>query len=247
MRGLPGFDALCYTRPMQQEENSQKDTHQGHRARLRARFLAQGLSGFAPHEALELLLTFAIPRRDVNPLAHQLIRHFGSLKKVLEARPADLLNVPGVGEQAATLLSLLLPMFRIYQQEVNTPGQAPFLGETALSFCKALLMGEQVECFYVMALDARSRLIVKERLSSGDDGETVVYPRLVAQMLLRVGATGCVIAHNHPSGLVTPSRADIDLTRSLKDTLLPLGVSLLDHIIVAGDTAFSFLSNGLMG
>lgn len=231
---------------MQEDERRLEDSRQGHRARLRARFLAQGLSGFAPHEALELLLTFAIPRKDVKPLAHELIRRFGSLKKVLEAGPGELQALPGVGEQAATLLSLMLPLFRAYQQQLASPQQAAFAGKTARDYCQALLLGERVECFYVMALDAKNRLIVQERLSSGDDGQTVVYPRLVAQMLLRAGACGCVIAHNHPSGVASPSRADMDLTRSLKETLLPLGVTLQDHIIVGGEGTFSFLENGLM-
>lgn len=219
--------------------------HGGHRARLRARFLASGLQGFAPHEALELLLTFAIPRRDVNPLAHRLVARFGSLDRVLEATGAELRQVEGVGDNAATLLSLLLPVFRLYRGEVAARERLP--GEQdAAERCRALLMGEKVERFYVLSLDPKGKVITSSLISSGDEGETAVYPRLIAGELLRNHAAGCVLAHNHPSGTAQPSRADIELTRALKGILAPLNIQIVDHIIAAGDAAFSFLSEGLL-
>lgn len=221
--------------------------HQGHRARLRARFLKAGLSGFAPHEALELLLTFAIPRQDVNPLSHRLITHFGGFNRVLEATPADLKAVPGIGENAAALIALLLPLMRFYRQGLLTGGDKAPDAEGLVRLCQGLLMGERVERFYVLSLDARGRLITQALVSSGDDGETAVYPRLIAAELLRAGAAACVLAHNHPSGLATPSQADISLTMALKDILSPLSITLQDHVIVAGEEAFSFQSQGLLG
>ena len=219
--------------------------HGGHRARLRARFLASGLQGFAPHEALELLLTFAIPRRDVNPLAHRLVARFGSLDRVLEATGAELRQVEGVGDNAATLLSLLLPVFRLYRGEVAARERLP--GEQdAAERCRALLMGEKVERFLVLSLDARGRVVTHAFMPSGDEGETAVYPRLIAGELLRAGASACVLAHNHPSGLAQPSQADVELTRALGAMLAPLSIRLKDHIIVAGDGIFSFAKNGLM-
>ena len=218
--------------------------HEGHRERLRQRFLQAGLSGFAPHEALELLLTFAIARKDVKPLAYDLLRHFGNFNRVLEASAKDLLQVKGIGESAATLITLLLPLFRAYRQgqaRENDAGQEGYIKR-----CQALLMGEKVERFYVLSLDPKGKVITSSLISSGDEGETAVYPRLIAGELLRNHAAGCVLAHNHPSGTAQPSRADIELTRALKGILAPLNIQIVDHIIAAGDAAFSFLSEGLL-
>ena len=220
--------------------------HQGHRARLRERFLVSGLEGFAPHEALEMILTFAIPRQDVNPLAHRLLVAFGSLPAVLEASPADLMAVRGIGENAAALLSLLLPLFRLYQRSLTQKQDKPLDQAQIESLCQALLLGETVERFDVVALDARGRLISHARVATGDDGETAVYPRLIAQALLRVNAAACVLAHNHPSGIAKPSRADIELTREISLILGPLNIGLRDHVIVGGNETFSFTKNDLL-
>jgi DNA repair protein RadC len=220
--------------------------HAGHRERLRARFAQAGLAGFAPHEALELLLTFAIPRRDVNPLAHRLINHFGSLPRVLEASAEDLQAVPGIGPHAASLIGLMLPLFRLYRQGLVAEQEKGTGEADILALCQALLMGERVERFYVLALDGRGKLLGHSRVSSGDDGETAVYPRLIVQALLRFGAAACVLAHNHPSGVLQPSSADISLTQALAEMMRPLGIVLKDHVIVGGDGAFSFAREGLL-
>ncbi|NLX82254.1 MAG: DNA repair protein RadC [Clostridiales bacterium] len=234
---------MCYTHRMEKQAEGQHHPHHGHRARLRARFMKSGLTGFAPHEALELLLTFAIPRQDVNPIAHQLLARFGSFNRVLQASAADLQSVKGIGEGAATLISLMLPLFRVYREglvnevtDVSTP-------ESLILRCQALLMGERVERFMVLSLDARGRLITHAMVSTGDEGETAVYPRLIAQELLRAGASACVLAHNHPSGLAQPSSADVQMTKALKDILSPLSIRLQDHIIIAGEDTFSFAAH----
>ncbi|MDD4081122.1 MAG: DNA repair protein RadC [Eubacteriales bacterium] len=219
--------------------------HTGHRVRLKARFSQAGFMGFAPHEALELLLTYAIPRRDVNPLAHQLLRHFGSFPRVLEASVEDLQAVPGMGAHAATLVAMLLPLFRLYRQGlVEEKSRSDDTDHLAL--CQALLMGEKVERFYVLALDKKGKLLGHSRVSSGDDGETAVYPRIIIQALLRFGAGACVLAHNHPSGELKPSQADIRLTKALAQMMLPLDIALSDHVIVGGDGVFSFAREGLL-
>ena len=221
--------------------------HAGHRERMRERFARAGLAGFAPHEALELLLTFAIPRRDVNPLAHQLLSHFGSLHRVLEASVEDLQLVPGMGRSAATLVALLLPLFRLYREELAAERGKGGAGDNLPALCQALLMGETVERFYVLALDRQGKLLGHSRISSGDDGETAVYPRLIVQALLRFGASACVLAHNHPSGALAPSGADLSLTRALAEMMRPLGITLRDHVIVGGDGVYSFAGAGLLG
>ena len=237
---------LCYTLPMTGLDKQAGVEHHGHRERLRERFAKAGLDGFAPHEALELLLTFAIPRQDVNPLAHRLLHHFGSFNRVLEASVKDLQVVPGIGKNAATLIALLLPLFRQYRQGIAEGAAAISGTESMIEYCQALLMGERLERFFVLCLDARGRLITHAMISSGDEGETAVYPRLIAKELLRSGAESCVLAHNHPSGLAHPSRADIELTAALKTILAPLSIALADHVIIAGDEFFSFANNGLI-
>jgi len=229
---------------MEQQGKGASHPHAGHRARLRERFLQSGLTGFAPHEALELLLTFAIPRQDVNPLAHALLRHFGSFHRVLQASVKDLQTVPGIGPHAASLIALLLPLFRLYREGLVQDGGDRLEGNALIRRCQALLMGETVERFMVLSLDARGHFITSSLVSSGDEGETAVYPRLIARELLRAGAASCVLAHNHPSGLAQPSRADLQMTKALKDILSPLSITLQDHIIIAGDAAYSFAGNG---
>ncbi len=231
---------------MDKQQGTGETSHLGHRERLRERFLKAGLSGFAPHEALELLLTYAIPRVDVKPLAHKLIRHFGGFAGVLEASAPELMAVPGIGQSSAVLLSLLLLLFRQYRQEI-TDSHGKVMDAAALrEHCLGLFLGEKVEHFYVLSLDGKNRLLDSHKISSGDDGETAVYPRLIAGELLRTGAVSCVLAHNHPSGEVNPSKADIDLTQALRGILAPLSIALKDHIITSGEASYSFASHGLI-
>lgn len=231
---------------MEDEGLKAENAHLGHRQRLRARFASAGLDGFAAHEALELLLTYAIPRVDVKPLAHRLIKQFGSLNRVLEASVQDLMAVEGIGESAATLISLLLPLLRLYRKGQSGEQEGPEGPELLIARCEAMLMGERVERFLLLALDARGRFITQAFISSGDETETAVYPRLIARELLRTGAAACVLAHNHPSGLARPSKADTELTQALKGVLEPLGIRLRDHVIVAGDGSYSFSREGLL-
>ncbi len=219
--------------------------HTGHRERLKARFARAGLMGFEPHETLELLLTYAIPRRNVNPLAHQLLDHFGSFPRVLEATVEDLQVVPGMGAHAATLVAMLLPLFRFYRQGVADE-KSRGSNTDLLALCQALLMGEKMERFHVLALDKKGKLLGHSCVSSGDDGETAVYPRIIVQVLLRFGAGACVLAHNHPSGELRPSQADIRLTKALAQMIQPLDITLSDHVIVGGDEVFSFAREGLL-
>jgi len=222
------------------------EEHAGHRQRLRDRYARAGFDGFAPHEVLELLLTYAIPRRDTKPIARALLGRFGSLAGVLAAEKAELMAVPGIGEQAATLLTMLLPLMRLYQQ--SQLEQMPDLSraEQRRAYCRALLMGERYERLYVLALDASGRLLGKRLISSGDEGETAVYPRLIVSALLRAGAAGAVLCHNHPDGNSAPSRADIEMTKALAHMLRPLGIALHDHLIVGADSCLSLAAQGLM-
>lgn len=220
--------------------------HAGHRARLRTRFQREGLDGFEPHEVLELLLTYALPRLDTNPLAHQLIRRFGSLSAVLEASPNELEQVSGIGPQASVLIGMMVPLLRMYEQEKLLPKRRLTTYDDLRAYCHTLYWGASNERFYLLCLDARLNLLAVRLIAQGTPLQVQVEPRVAAQELLRCGAVGAVVSHNHPSGSVKPSQEDIDITRQLQDTLNSIDVRLYDHVIIAGNQDYSFFTHHLL-
>lgn len=218
--------------------------HAGHRQRMRERFRQEGLDGFAPHEVLELLLFYARARGNVNPLAHELLDTFGSLKGVLEARPEQLLQVEGVGEETATLLSLMVPMFRKYQECVCQERQFLNHCSAAEEYCTALLAGLRTERFYVISLSADMKVLGQRAVGEGSLTEVNAYPRLVVETALNYNAYGVLLCHNHPGGVAQPSDDDLASTRSIQDVLTRLNILLLDHIIVSGNDAYSMTMHG---
>lgn len=223
-----------------------QEEHAGHRARIRERFRQTGLQGYAPHEVLELLLTFAIPRRDTNPIAHALIKRFGSLHQVLEAPQEELTQVEGIGEQAASLLGMMLPLMRSYL--TSKAGEKAVLNspDACKAYARGLLLGEGFEHFDVIALDSKNQVVGWERAASGDEGEAAVSVRKVISLLLRLGACQAVLAHNHPDGALQPSQADKELTSQMGQVMASVGIRLVDHIIIAGTGAYSFRESGLL-
>lgn len=218
--------------------------HEGHRKRMRERFRKEGMDGFAAHEVLELLLFYGRARGDVNPLAHTLLDTFGSLKGVLEARPEQLMSVPGVGEETATLISMMLPMFRRYsacvcqeQKRIDNRGEAQ-------TYCRALLAGWRTERFYELCLNAENQLLGQRLIAEGTLTEVPAYPRLVVETALNYNAHSVIICHNHPGGSAVPSTDDVRTTRRLQNLLLGMNINLLDHIIVAGEEAYSMVQHG---
>ena len=235
---------LIYNTPVKGMESME---HDGHRERLRQRFLHAGLDAFAPHEKLELLLTYAIPRRDVKPVAYELLNRFGSLHAVLQADAEELTQVSGIGESAAVLIAVIMPLFRAYRQSLAEDAPEIKNGYQAVNYCEALFEGERFEKFYVIALDARMRRINTTLISSGDVTEVRVYARHVVSALTQCGAVGAVITHNHPSGTASPSQEDVDMTNAISRLLDGLGIRLYDHIIVSPTETFSFHRGGLIG
>ncbi len=219
--------------------------HQGHRERMRQRFERDsGMDSFAPHEALELLLTYAIPRKDTNPIAHRLIDHFGSLHAVLEAREDELTAVPEIGQRAAQLITMLLPLYRLYENDRLKPRVQLDSYRLVRDYCWALYRGVTVEKFYLISLDSRLKLIDARVIAEGTLDEVPVYPREIVATLLRQNAAGAVISHNHPGQTSAPSQADIDLTRRLRRVLDEIGITLHDHVIVGTDGTYSFAQTG---
>lgn len=217
-----------------------KNIHTDHRERLHRRFLENGFRGLAGHEALEYMLTFSIPRKDVNPLAHRLIDHFGDFCRVLEASEAELQEVEGVGPATARLLAMVMEASRYYQHTRSAAPRTFEKMEQIAEFVVPLFHGARVEQVYGLYFDDRNSLIKWERLAEGGSNESAVSPRALAQRAVRLGATQVVLAHNHPGGLALPSQADLDFTASVGKVLYPLGIRLLDHIIV--DSEGDYLS-----
>jgi DNA repair protein RadC len=227
------------------QEDAEPD-YLGHRQRLRQRFVTAGPDALADYELLELLLTIAIPRRDVKPLAKDLIRRFGSFAEVVGAQRETLMQVPGVGETAAVQIRLVAAAVqRVTRGEV---ARRPVLGSWAalIDHCRATMAFEDREEFRILFLDKRNQLIADEVQQRGTVDHTPVYPREIVRRALELSATAIILAHNHPSGDPTPSQADIRMTREIIDVALPLGITVHDHVIIARNGHVSFKGKGLI-
>lgn len=201
---------------------------------MRARYLAtNSLEGFAPHEALELLLFYAIPRKNVNPLAHRILEHFGSLSAVLNAPPEQLKQVEGVGESAAMLLSLVGPLVRYATRDLQGDKAVLSNYRDAKAYCKHLFDGNPEEVLYVVCLDAQGRVLRSVVAITGTIDEITIYPRTIVATALRHNAHSVLLAHNHPSGIREPSDADIRTTDLLREALGTVDIAVLDHVIYA--------------
>ena len=220
--------------------------HAGHRERLRKRYAENGFSGFAEHEILELLLTFAIPRINTNPIAHRLIDRFGSLNKVLEANQKELEAVEGVGPLASTLLTMTLPLFRVYEQRKLLPQVRLTNYADLAAYCRTLYLGVCREEFYVLSMDADMRLLGVKCIAKGTPTEVSALPRHVLEELLQNHAASAVISHNHPSGSALPSQEDVDITAAIERLLTGVGIRLYDHLLIAGNQEYSFMRHHMM-
>lgn len=221
--------------------------HDGHRQRMRERIAKQGIESLQPHEALEYLLYSFIPRKDTNALAHKLIDKFGSFAAVLGAEPSQLEEVPGMTANAATFLSSLPGIFRIYLGD-RTVQKTSLKGRLAARmYMGNKLFGLNEEQVYVAALNVHDDLIACERLATGMGDEVAVTVRSVVDFAIKTKASGILIAHNHPSGNVHPSHSDVEMTYTILDTLTNVQVNLLDHFIFCGTDYYSFEEDGRLG
>jgi DNA repair protein RadC len=206
--------------------------YHGHRERLRTRFRQAGADALSDYELLEMVLFRALPRRDVKPIAKQLIAKFGSFAEVMNAPEALLSEVKGVGESVAVDIRLIAAAAsRIARGELK---QRTVLGSwsAVIGYCRTAMAFADREQFRILFLDKRNQLIADEVQQVGTVDHTPVYPREVVKRALELSATAVILVHNHPSGDPTPSQADIQMTRSIVDIARPLGIAVHDHIIV---------------
>lgn len=208
--------------------------HGGHRKRLRERFQREGLDHFAPHEVIELLLTYALPQRDVNPLAHALLHEFGSVSAVLEADTEDLQRISGISENSSTFLSLIPQLTRYYA--LDKWAERPLIrnAKAAGEYCRALFAGRNHEAFYLLCLDSQLHLLYPALIMEGTINETPMYPRLAVAAAIRHRASNVVVTHNHPGGSPRASMGDIECTRRLTQAMRSVDILVNDHVIVAG-------------
>lgn len=219
--------------------------HDGHRQRLKDRFRQEGLDKFDEIQVLELLLFYAIPQRDTNPLAHRLLEHFGSLAQVLEAPAEELEKVSGVGTNVATLLSLTTALARYYM--VSRGNQTVVLTSTEMcgDYLLPYFVGRRNETVFLLCLDAKCKVLGCKEVGEGSVNSASVPVRRIVEMALSMNATSVVLAHNHPSGLAIPSGEDVQTTRRLAAALDTVDITLADHIVVADDDYVSMAQSGL--
>jgi len=225
----------------------EKKLHEGHRQRVKDRYLSEGLDSFSDHQVLELLLFYCIPMKDTNELAHKMINEFGSLAGLFEAHPHDISRRCGVSANTAIMVSLIPALSRRYFR--SRWGDKPALNSSskAGNYVISLFAGRTYEAFCLICLDAQNRVIHADLVHEGTINEAPVYPRMIVEAALRHQANSVILAHNHPGGGLQPSKSDIDVTAKIKAALDQISIAVNDHIIVAGDKYFSFAEKGLLG
>jgi len=222
------------------------DSVSGHRKRLKARFTAHGLDGFHDYEVLELLLMYAIPRKDVKPIAKRLLAQFLTLAGVFDAQQQELQSVAGLGKESAGFLKLLKASHARYLHAELADRAVLNAPEVVKNWLRLTLQGKSIEYFGALFTDQQNRCISSEILFEGTVDRAVVYPRAVVKRALELDAKGIIVFHNHPAGTAQASEQDIALTKQLMTACLLLDIKVLDHFLLAGKEVLSFQEQGWM-
>ena len=226
---------------------------QGHRERIREKFLNNGIDGFAEYEILELLLTYCIPRKDTKPIAKELLNKFKSLDNVFKADLDKLSAIDGLGKNSIAFLKLIgdLPSI-IYKDDLKNKKLIDketlkiSNKDILLKYLRNKIGYEEIEKFYVLYLSSSNEVIEFEENSVGTLDRSSVYPREIYKKIINLNAKSIILAHNHPSDNITPSKCDIDLTNEIAKGLKNFGALLIEHIIITKNSYFSFLEEGLI-
>jgi len=231
-----------------QNKNAHPDTphYKEHRQRLKKKFIESGTDAFHDYEALELLLTYAIPQKDLKPLAKDLLREYGSIKGVIDANINSLEKMNGISAHTAILIKLVKEIGALYLKEKAKEKPQITCTKELLNYCKTYMGGLKDEQFCVIYLDAQNRITDIEAIEEGIVNQAVVYPRKVLENALRQKASAIIMVHNHPSGHVKPSDADIRLTKTIQETAKVLDILVHDHVIIGENRFFSFREEGLI-
>jgi len=225
---------------MTEKTKDSQNIHSGHRERMREKLKKGGPSVLEDHELLEMLLYNLYPRKDTNAAAHKLLNEFGgSLELLLNADPADLERRCSLRGNSAVLFNIIAEMGKRSVYGKFKTGMKIDSSDLAGILAKSLLAHEKRECFYVICLDAQSRLISSALISLGSVNETHVYIRNIAEAALKFGAASIILTHNHPGGTLTPSTEDIVTTANVARAMAMIDVILADHIIVCGNEYMS--------
>lgn len=222
-----------------------KPHYTGHRQRLRERFSRTGFEGFSDYESLELLLFYAIPRRDVKPIAKDLIKKFRTLRGVLDAPHDELATVKGVSEGAATFIRAIKECAGLYLRQ-RLMGEASVISGTGalIDYCNSVMSGLKDEQFRAIYLNSTNSVIGDEAIQEGTVNQSVVYPRKVMERALKHGATALIFVHNHPGGSCRPSRDDELITKELIKVAKALDMTVHDHLIICAGGYYSFREHG---
>lgn len=220
--------------------------HDGHRARKKQQFIENGIDAFSEHEVLEMLLYYAIPRADTNVLAHRLMERFGTLDAVFSAPMEELRRVKGVGDNAATLIRYIVPLYRRIRLSRLNNETALCSTEAAGNFFVDRFAGEKREIMYMASLDVKGKLISLQKLAAGEADHVSTDVRTILENAILAHASAVILSHNHPSGVALPSQEDNELTLQLEKLLNSVGIRLFDHIIVADGDYVSLRQNGLL-
>ncbi len=216
----------------------------GHRERVKERFRQEGLDNFADVHVLELLLFYAVPRKDTKDLARALLDRFGSFTAVLEASAAELEAVPGMGKNIATYLTMLTAVGRYYKVEKSRQDTILDSTDKYGHYLLQRFYGRRMETVYLLCLDAKCKVLGCQLVGEGDVNSANIPMRRMVEIALATNATTVVLAHNHPSGLAIPSREDVMTTRQLASALGAIDIVLADHVVVADGDFVSMVQSG---
>lgn len=222
-----------------------KNIHKGHRLRVKNKFLKTKPGILQDYEILELLLFYSIPRKDVKPLAKTLLKQFGNLGNLINCPTPKLAKITGTGQTTIILLKLIKEILFIINKEQIV--KKPILNswEKLISYLRANIGYSSTENMKVLYLNTKNILLGEELYDLGTINRICIYPREILKAALYFEANGVILVHNHPSGITTPSKQDINFTTAIKNTLQVLDITLIDHVIISANSEFSFKSNAL--
>jgi len=224
---------------------SESNIHAKHRLRMKERYRKEGLDGFSDHEVLELLLFFALPYKNTNDIAHELINRFGSLSGVLEADYKDLIKVDGIAENAATCLTLMPDLFKRYSLDKQMNDSTFKNMDDIYEYLLNSFIGSVRERVDILLFDAAMRMISHLNICEGTFEHSSLNAERIAEMVFSNNGTNFILVHNHPSGDSTPSDTDLIITREIYKAFLPFKKYMIGHVIVAGDECRNILDTAL--